>query len=674
MPVSSLKDNRPDRGSVGAFLREHITPGTQLSFVSAYFTLSGYEALRPQLEASHSLRFLFGEPSFISGIQQHDAPHHFRITETGLAVSQALQQTQAARACADWIRDKVEIRSIRQSGFLHGKAYHIKNLNASTAILGSSNFTTRGLGLLPSGNNIELNLVVQDDRDRQELLAWFDEAWNDETLVSDVKHEVLQQLARLYARQSPQFAYYVTLFHLFRSFLDSKRDADLQLDKTTLFDSEIWKKLFSFQKDGVRGAIRRLLDYNGCILADSVGLGKTFEALAVIKYFLLRNERVLVICPKRLWQNWHVWKSNSTLNPLIDDRLEYQMVAHTDFSRLKGKNNDGIDLEHFNWSNYGLVVIDESHNFRNNSVGTPDEEGNTRQTRYERLMREVIQSGIRTKVLLLSATPVNNQLSDLRNQISFIAGGDVGRRADPKNAEADRAFSKSLGIPSIAETCKVAQARFTEWTKLPAATRKTKDLLEKLGGDLFKMLDALSIARSRRQIERQYAKEMTELGGFPKRHAPQSEYPEIESRGKFPPFRELDKAISELTLSLYHPSANLRGDLPQKTLEHYEKKIGNFNQEGRERILISMMKVNFLKRLESSVDSFRLTLERTISKIDTLEKRMAGFESHAEEHPQLDFDLIDPGEADDGETDPEEFKIGGRHRIHLGHISKPLTP
>lgn len=649
-----------------------------LSFVSAYFTVHAYHALKDKLDGAASLRFLFGEPSFISQVDaEKTASKKYSLTDGGMSLakplSSTLPQRRLARECAEWIRNKVEVRSIIKPGFLHGKMYHVQNASSS-ALLGSSNFTVPGLGLHanPSSNNVELNIVVDSDRDRIDLLAWFDELWHDAALVEDVKGEVLKHLERLYGNQSPQFVYYLTLFHLFRRFIDENTDADLQLDKTNLFDSEVWKRLFSFQRDGVRGAIRRLRDFNGCILADSVGLGKTFEALAVIKYFQDRGGSVLVICPKKLWNNWNCWLSHgSALNPLAKDRFNFHILAHTDLSRTKGQVGP-INLANLP-SNYDLIVIDESHNFRNNAVGTPTQDGKPRRTRYERLMQDIIQSGIRSKVLLLSATPVNNNLADLRNQIGLIAGGDVARREVPKNAEADRAFEKSLGISSIFETSRKAQAEFTTWAKQPAERRTTKDLLHRLGGDLFTLLDALSIARSRRQIERHYKDEMARLGGFPKREKPQSEYPEIDTLGKFPSFQALDGEISKLTLSLYHPSANLRKDLPAETRAAYERKIGNFNQEGRERILIAMMKVNFLKRLESSVDSFRLTLERTLAKIAELEKRIAAFEQHREDNPEIDFDVVEPDEADtdDGETPPESFKIGGRHKIHLAHIDLP---
>ncbi len=669
-PISGLRDNH-QRGKVGKFLDDKICAGAELSFVSAYFTLHAYHALRSALERAQSLRFLFGEPRFVGVVDRDDKDaREFRLTERGLSVLNQLEQKKLAKECADWVERKVEIRSVKRSDFLHAKMYHVQEGKVAHAVLGSSNFTVRGLGLLPAGNNIELNLVATDDRDRNDLLVWFNELWNDKSLVEDVKQQVLAELSRLHGDKSPQFIYYLTLFHLFGDFLKQNREAELQLDKTNLFDTHIWRKLYSFQRDGVRGAIRRLLDFNGCILADSVGLGKTLEALAVIKYFeSVKGARVLVLCPKKLGDNWLKWLSPGQRNQLAGDRFNYDVLSHTDLSRTRGQVGK-VSLADIS-ANYDLIVIDESHNFRNNAVGSEREDGTFRQTRYERLMRDLIQPGVRSKVLLLSATPVNNQIQDLRNQISFIAGGDVGRPEVPANAAADAVFSKSLGIASIRETCRKAQQHFTTWSKQKPEQRNAKDLLLTLGGDLFKLLDSITIARSRRQIERHYKEEIELLGGFPLRVPPQSEYPPIDTLGKFPPFIELDHEISALVLALYHPTKYLRKDLPSDTRAHYDRKIGNFNQEGRERILIAMMKVNFLKRLESSIDSFRRTLENVVRKIDDLEARMQRFEKFRDDRENVDFDLIDPAELDGGDLEPEEFKIGGRHRLRLAHLDIP---
>lgn len=317
--LAGIRDNH-SRGNVADFLDDKIREGCSLSIVSAYFTIYAYEALKTALEGIDHLDFLFGEPSFVNRLDPDKTDKKsFLIDDHGLQLANQLQQKRVAKDCAAWIGRKVDIKTVRQTNLLHGKMYHIANGGVEDAIIGSSNFTVRGLGLGATGNNIELNLIVDSNRDRQELKQWFSEIWNDDALVKDVKADVLSYLNKLYANQSPQFVYYLTLFHLFRDYLDGDRDIDETIRQLALPDTGIWKALFSFQKDGAKAAINKILDYNGCILADSVGLGKTYTALAVIKYFELRNERVLVLCPKKLRRNWTVYRSNSTLNPFADD-------------------------------------------------------------------------------------------------------------------------------------------------------------------------------------------------------------------------------------------------------------------------------------------------------------------------------------------------------------------
>jgi SNF2 family DNA or RNA helicase len=660
---SGLRDNH-SRGKAGDFLRESIVPGADLSFVSAYFTVHAYQALRDELESAGKLRFLFGEPSFIRSIEKEGKQsRQFKLGDHGLSVANQLSQKKLAKDCAQWISRMVEIKSIVRAGFLHGKMYHIQDGKVAQALLGSSNFTVPGLGLQPSGNNIELNLIVSDDRDRMDLLEWFNGLWGDDGLTTDVKEQVLKELARLYSNQTPEFIYYLTLFHLFRHYLDNADDLDKALSRTALPDTGIWNALFSFQKDGAKAAINKILANNGCILADSVGLGKTYTALAVIKFFELRNERVLVLCPKKLRRNWTVYKSNSTLNPFDKDRFGYHVLSHTDLGRESGEV-DGHDLSNFNWGAYDLVVIDESHNFRNNKQAVQRPGEPERRSRYQRLMEDIVRKGQKTKVLLLSATPVNNQLADLRNQISIIAGGDVSR-----DAEADAAFSRNLEIPSIKETTRIAQGHFTAWSKKKPDERTSRDLLQGIGGDFFKLLDGLSIARSRRQIATYYKDEMKRLGGFPKRPAPIAIHPTIDLADKFLSFEKLDEEIGKLRLALYHPTSFIREDLPDEIKATYEEKIlGVFTQKKREEILVAMMKVNFLKRLESSVDSFRLTLHRTIEKINVLEQRIDAFELHVENHPEIDWDNLAPDENEDPDEETRDFTIGGRRRIHLAHL------
>lgn len=651
---SGIRDNH-HRGSVGEFLREHIRPDAHLSIVSAYFTIYAYEALRTQLDGIADLRFLFGDPQFLRSIDpERDARKVFQIENDTIALQNRLQQKRLARECMQWIEEKVQIRSVKRAGLLHGKLYHIANGPVEEAIMGSSNFTVRGLGMGQTQNNLELNLVVDSRRDREDLKQWFDEIWNDPTLVTDVRDEVLRYLQQVYANHSPEFIYFKTLFHLFEQYLDDQQHGNLLTVQSQIVDTAIWHALLEFQRDGVKGAITRILKHNGCIIADSVGLGKTYEALAVIKYFELRNDKVLVLCPKKLRDNWTVYQAhnNSPVNPFVRDRFSYTVLSHTDLSRTGGRSGD-IDLSLVNWGNYDLVVIDESHNFRNNARGRRDENGQViRRTRYERLMEDIIRSGVKTKVLLLSATPVNNDLKDLRNQLYFLT------------EDRDDAFREGLGIPSLKVTLATAQRTFSEWSK--HGERSTSALMERLSSAFFTLLDEVTIARSRKHIQRYYSDTIAQFGGFPERTRPQSMYPEIDRRGRFLPYDRLNDEILQYRLSLYNPS---RYVLPAFQ-ERYERgNVRNFSQAQRETYLIGMMKVNFLKRLESSIHAFARTMERTIEKIEALEQKIIDFQHrpsvNAEvEADALPFDLLDP----EDEELRDALTVGQGLKFQLAHL------
>ncbi len=655
-----IRDNHT-HGKVADFIKDKIAAGSDLSVVSAYFTIYAYEALSTELDKVERLRFLFGEPRFIASLDPEKTDKKsFKIEDEGLELANRLQQKEIARRCAAWIRDKVEIRSIRQANLLHGKLYHIHDGHREHAILGSSNFTRRGLGL-SAVPNIELNLIVDSDRDRAELKEWFDSIWADDKLVADVKEEVLRYLAQLYVNHPPEFIYFKTLFHIFERFLSGQEDDAQLFDRTAIVDSEIWKTLFDFQKDGAKGAIHKINAHNGCILADSVGLGKTYTALAVIKYYELRNLRVLVLCPKKLRDNWTVYlaQNNSELNPFLKDRFAYTVLSHTDLSRETGKV-DGIDLAALNWGNYDLIVIDESHNFRNNVKGKRDEEGNViRKSRYERLMQDIIQSGVKTKVLLLSATPVNNDLKDLRNQIYFVTEGR------------DATFSQSLGIHSIKDTLSTAQKTFMEWAKR-AGDKDSKELMDRLPAGFFTLLDELTIARSRKHIQRYYRASLAAIGQFPKRAKPRSIYADIDNKHRFPTYDRLNQEIEKYQLSQFKPSAYV---LPQ--FKHFyagEGAIKNFSQETRERFLIGMMKVNFLKRLESSVRSFAITMDRTVKKLEDLEARIGQFQELRDSKAQdLQPDLF-VMEAEEDEELREAFEVGTlKYRLEHMDIDRWLA-
>lgn len=638
---SGIRDNRT-RGTVHEFISDRAIPNSRLSVVSAYFTTFAYDRLRSTLDRVEKMRFLFGEPRFLKdGDNAGLVPPAFSFGESGLQLPDQMRQRAAAQRCAKWIRDRVEIRSVKRSGELHGKLIHIDDRRRPHAMVGSSNFTINGLGLGDS-SNIELNLIVDSDRDREDLLAWFDEIWTDAALTQDVRDEVLRALEARYVHAAPEFVYFKTLLHLFGDYLIGQAEEEELIQQTAFEQTAIWRTLFDFQRDGLRAVLAKIEKHGGCILADSVGLGKTFTALAVIKWFEKRNKNVLVLCPKKLRENWtdYLAINNSEMNPLREDRFGYTVLSHTDLSREQGKVGD-IDLGRIEWGNYDLVVIDESHNFRSASrnKGTGG-----RRSRYERLMDDVIRGGLKTKVLLLSATPVNNDLSDLKAQLDLIS-------ADRGDGFAD------LGVPNLGTLIGNSRRHFTEWAN--SGSRDASQLLNDLPAALFGLLDGLTIARSRKHVERHYADSMERIGGFPTRATPDSVFASIDSQGGFPAFEDVDAAISKLELALYGP---LTFVLPQYR-ELYDKG-GNFDQANREKYLIAMMKVGFLKRLESSVSSFRLTMERMIARIDQRLHDLDTFDAAAE------IDSTPPEEIELDDDLEEAFEVGGALKYNLAHIDR----
>lgn len=660
MNNSAIRDNHKN-GSVGDFLIEHIKPNSSTSIVSAYFTIYAYKKLQAQLDNINRLRFLFGEPTFIKALdpdKMDSRSYQIEDNKLTIPISSRLSQKATARECSDWIKSKVDIRSMVKPNFLHGKMYYIQQESGiEKAVSGSSNFTVNGLGLGGSPN-IELNIIVDGDRDRADLKNWFDELWNDNTgLVEDVKEQVLKYLEQLYVENSPEFIYYKTLYHIFEDYLDDQKRGGLLNEKTGFFDSEIWDVLYEFQKDGVKGAINKILKHNGCIIADSVGLGKTYEALAVIKYFELLNQRVLVVCPKKLSGNWTIYQANQnhSLNPFKKDRFSYSVLYHTDMGRESGISGaNSIDLDNFNWGAYDLVVIDESHNFRGNPTENVKEDGTVRLNRAKWLMDKVIKEGVKTKVLMLSATPVNNTLRDLRNQIAFITEGK------------ENALFDCCQIKDITFTLKNAQTHFTNWADRKKNPRRTlKQLLERLDSSFFKLLDELTIARSRKHIKAFY--KIESIGKFPERNKPHSVYPEIDLQKRFPSYDQINKKIQDYKLSVFNPSAYVK----KEKQAAYELKAGTsilgFKQADRENFLIGMMKVNFLKRLESSIQSFEISLDRTIKRIEDLEKRINEFLNLKK---PVEVESYEPNEEEREENDdePELWQVGKKLKFDLADL------
>ncbi|MCQ3805397.1 MAG: ATP-dependent helicase [Acidimicrobiia bacterium] len=619
-----ILDNR-DRG-VADYLREPLRDADLFRAVSAFFTIYGFELLEDVLGGVGTTRFLFGDPTSVDRLDPAEKdPRFFTVTEEGLLPGAVLRQKHLARRCAEWIEaGSVGVKAVSRSGFLHGKMYLTDSRNGDgAAVVGSSNFTKRGLG---GGEfpNLEINLATVDPLTRNELGGWFDELWNDPDLTRDAKDQVLAALRRVGREHSPEFVYYKTLFELFRDDIDARLVEAAGFGRAHLYDTQIWETLFGFQQDGVRSVLTALDRHNGCILADSVGLGKTYTALGVIKYSELLNERVLVLCPRKLRDNWSLFPAHvgHRDNPFPEDRFAYTLLSHTDLSRERGRVGD-VDLAHFNWDTFDLVVIDESHNFRNDAG-----------QRYQQLINNVIASGAQTKVLMLSATPVNTSLIDLRNQVYLMTSG----RADT--------FRESLGIGNIAQLLNAAQKKFKKWeTEQGSAKRDKKQLLESLGPDLFRLLGAVSIARSRRQIKQFYAAEIDRIGQFPAHDPPDNRHPLTDLHGELS-YKQLADQINRFELSIYRPSDYLVDETRKRQLVE-ERQQRNFNQQDRERFLIGMIRTNFLKRLESSAFALTRTLRRTIGKIDDLVDRIDRFQGKQDTPGDVVVVVPDEDEDDD---------------------------
>ena len=647
MPLQNrILDNKT--ATVVDHLRGYLRKADTFDLASAYFTIYGYELLAEELDGVGSVRFLFGDPASVEDLDPGASePKSFELSERGLEPNHTLQQKALARQCAEWMsRDSVAVRSVSRANFLHGKMYLAASSNGATGIVGSSNFTKRGLGG-SDRPNLEINLATDDADTLAELQDWFSRLWSDERLTEDVKRQVLDALERLGGDYAPEPVYYKTLYELFRKDIEARLAGDDAATATGFQDSQVWNTLYEFQRDGAKSAIAKLEEHNGCILADSVGLGKTYTALAVIKYFELSdNKPVLVLCPRKLYENWSLYQvaNNHVLNPFLGDRFAYTLLAHTDLSRDAGKSGN-IDLATVNWSAYGLVVIDESHNFRNDGG-----------QRYRRLLDEVIKAGAKTKVLMLSATPVNTSLIDLRNQIYLMTEG----RED--------AFQQSLAVGNIGTMMATAQRQFKTWeTGQAGRNRRDKEqLLASLGADFLRLLGGVSISRSRRQIERFYADEMERVGRFPTHEKPDNHYPQTDLKGELS-YRDLAERIGQFTLSLYQPSEYVTD--PARLQELAETRIRqNFNQQDSERFLIGMMRTNFLKRLESSAHSLTLTLGRTVGKIDDLLDKIDRYQAGSPFHDHLaDADVL-PDEDDED----EEFFVGGNRRPYrLSELDLP---
>ena len=582
-----------------------VSKGDKLSIAAACFSIYAYQALKKQLDGIDELRFVFTSPTFLQEkapkekrefyIPRLDRERSLYGTEFEVKLRNELNQKAIARECADWIRKKVSFRSNVTGGAMGGFLSVVKP-DETIAYAPINSFTTSDLGC-ERGNNI-MSLVNRIDAPLAgEYVKMFEQIWNDKSLLQDVTEQVVDGITAAYNENSPEFVYFVAIYNIFSEFLEDVSEDVLPNEATGFKETKIWNKLYAFQKDAVLAIINKLEKFNGCILADSVGLGKTFTALAVIKYYELRNRNVLVLAPKKLGDNWNTYRENYLNNPIAEDRLRYDVLYHTDLSRDHGMSGH-IDLAKLNWSNYDLVVIDESHNFRNGGDYS-GRGGDKRENRYLQLLNKVIRKGIKTKVLMLSATPVNNGFSDLRHQLELAYEGDPALINDK--------LDTAKPIDTIFRN---AQTAFNKWSKLDPEDRTTENLLRSLDFDFFTMLDSVTIARSRKHIEKYY--NTAEIGKFPERMKPLALRPRLTDLPSAIDYDEIYEQLMKLNLAIYIPTDFL---LDSKRAKYVDPSV-NIDRAGRENGIRRLMCINLLKRLESSVHSFRITLERVRALID----------------------------------------------------------
>lgn len=639
-------------------LAVEIKEGSRLSVAAACFSIYAFQELKKELQGIEELRFIFTSPTFTTEKAKKEKREFYipRLsrerslygTEFEVKLRNELTQKAIAKECAEWIRKKVTFKSNVTNENMMG----FINLDEKN-YMPITGFTTVDLGC-ERGNNA-YNMVQKTEAPfSTAYIDLFDNLWKDNSKLQEVTDEVIDNITAAYNENSPDFIYFVTLYNIFNEFLEDVSEDQLPNEATGFKESKIWSMLYNFQKDAVLAIISKLEKFNGCILADSVGLGKTFTALAVIKYYENRNKSVLVLCPKKLTNNWNTYKDNYVNNPIASDRLRYDVLYHTDLNRTHGKSN-GLDLDRLNWSNYDLVVIDESHNFRNG--GKLSGEDNEKENRYLKLLNKVIRKGVKTKVLMLSATPVNNRFNDLKNQLALAYEGNTDLIDDKLNT-----------TKSIDEIFKNAQRAFNTWSKWDLADRTTENLLRMLDFDFFEVLDSVTIARSRKHIQKYY--DTSDIGTFPTRLKPISLRPPLTSLKKAINYNEIYEQLTQLTLSIYTPTHFILPSKMEKYAEMYEDNKVNvgFTQANREQGIRRLTAINLMKRMESSVHSFNLTLKRIYSLIDSTIQSIDTYDKTSSVKLELtDISNIDEFDSEDQNGD-ELFTFGKKVKIEIGDM------
>lgn len=650
-----LIDNKGEN-TLEKLLVGKITKDSKISIQTAAFSIFAFHALESEIQKSKELRVILTkaffekeETGFFKRYEIAQDEEDISGNKYEIKLRNQMNSAFIARETAKLILEKVKVHQLAQNhNVLDGLLIeNDKDIEGNVVIPSLFKFTSDGLGITESNNISAMTAIIGEPNHLAGLMDDFNSVWNDSKKSKEVTEKVLEKVKKIYQENSPEWIYFVSLYHIFHDKLNELDENEIVPEGSGFKDSVIWNKLYQFQKDGVMGLIRKLEKYNGAILADSVGLGKTFSALAVIKYFELQRKRVLVLAPKRLRDNWTLYAAPDVRNMLKDDYFNYTVLNHTDLSRYKGYS-DGIKLDTFLWSDFDLVVIDESHNFRNNDTSVNRET----KSRYQRLMEDIIQSGRKTKVLMLSATPINNRMNDLKNQIGFMTEGQTNALA-------------KFGIEDIDTTLRLAQGAFNQWMELEEGQRTTQNFLDRVNPEYFKLLDMLTIARSRKHIEKYY--DINAIGEFPERLKPMTIKSDIDVEGAFPELNEVYDAVGALNMSMYQPLQYVLPTKRSKYEELYDTKVkggqSSFKQSDREQALAKLIRANLFKRLESSVYSFGLTLDRMVNGIESI---LDTIDQH--QNGEIPTQSITDFDDEDLENIFEEQAVGTKTKILIGDM------
>ncbi len=583
-----LLDNKTTRDdnehqNVFDFIKDNTDKGS-LDIVTGYFTVNALAQMKDQLHSVKTFRLILGN-------LMRETPQASKIIDllNGTTdIRSTLSISISAKKAEDFLKqEKVAVKNI-QSHFCHAKTYiytdHVKTRNYF--IVGSSNLTDAGLGIKDS-SNIELNIAKHDYEDEfKKLKNWFQDLWDNvaqyriqlpnKTKV-DVKEYIIDLIKDLYKEYTPHDLYYKVLYEMFKDdLLEFSGNEEFKREIAHLEETIIYRSLFHYQQKGVISIIKMLQKYNGAILADAVGLGKTWTALAVMKYFELKGYTVLLLCPKKLSNNWQQYKVGQQ-SRFERDEIDFYIRYHTDLQEGRFDRYNDKTLRYFKTRPKLLIVIDESHNLRND-----------KSSRYKFLIDEILipeNKSRDVKVLHLSATPINNKLIDIRNQFKLMTKGrDDGFR------------ETELEIESLETIFKTAQKDFTEWTELD--NRKIGDFIAKLPKKFEKLTDALIVARTRKLLEGEFG-EMH----FPKKEAPINEFISPENIGDLKSFDDILNAIT-INLTAYRPADYIKNIPPKSVLE---------DEQQRQKFLVKMMYILLVKRLESSWFSFKITIENILN-------------------------------------------------------------